>query len=701
MEAHPLPVTGTLDSDLVSNNASRMSYVEVVSPSFSRNVSSFGFGGGPSGGEVGGTPELPTSTTPPPSPSHEGAALVEGGLAVTSERVNESASDCSSVNTDSLMCELDKVSIPTSHFGTQTEFGTAEVGTQTDAHCVTSFSAKTCLELLGSLSAAQLDHECNYFKALGCDIPDFRLMRSSTTNTKFKSAAIQRHLDTILKSATCKDFATLTKKFVDFNNSVSPLVEDAQQDVDNMRLPAPVPVTVLTPEIEESTSSLEIQSSDTSGNELPLTESVCYFNNSVDFSDLSVEDILEQIPPTSFTQGSCGRRTAYFGTRPYSYAPIRHEPQEYPSCPALDIVLTKLKEVVPDFSTDDYTCLITHYPDGRSYIPTHSDDEPEIQADSTIFTISVGAARVLRFVNKVGLLREHDIEVPHGSLYCMSTASQGAWSHELLRDPSITKPRISFTFRLLVDRAPRVKHPIQKPPEPKPRLAMGSKNRILFLTDSILNRTPEHVFNRVAEHRCVKKTNYFLTDIFNFEEEFAYSEFVVFSCGVNDLSTTKDPEGHSPRPPMTGAVLGDMVSRRLADCCARYPDTYFVFNSVISTSHDWLNHQIGIFNKIMFELSLGVPNLRFFDSHEALIRGLKSGDVYHVIQRDDKRGTHLTFAARKLVSDQLVNGIELIVGRRAGSIKGSSVRGWSWPLREQFVAMHRAASASYRSPDVR
>ena len=698
MDDHSLPVTGTPDSDVDPN------YVFVVSPSCSRNVSSSGSGDGPSGGEDGSTPEFPTNTTSPRSPSYEGMAPLEGGSVFSDEcesacdSSSMSDSSISSVNTERLMRELDSV-ISTSQSGTQTEPGTqTESGTQTDAFCVSSFSSKTCLELLESLTPEQLDHECTYFRALGCDIPV-----RGTRCSSFKSGTIQRHLDKSLKETTCQEFVSLTKKFDCLTNSLSFLVDRAQDEVDKMRTPMPVPVTVPTPELEESTSSPEILSPDTSGNELPLTESVCSFNSAVDFSDLSVDDILEQIPSTSFRQGNCGRRTAYFGTRPYSYRPVRHEPQDYPSCPVLDSVMSKLKEVVPDFSTDDYTCLVTHYPDGSSYIPVHSDNEPEIHADSTIFTISVGATRTLRFVNKVGRLREHDFDVPHGSLYCMSASTQRVWSHELLRDSSIAKPRISFTFRHLVDPAPKVKvkHPLQQPPEPKPRMAMGSKHRILFLTDSILNRTPEHIFNRVADHRCVKKTNYFLTDIFNFEAEFAYSEFVVISCGVNDLSTTKDPEGHSPRPPMPGAVLGDMVSRRLTDCCARYPNTNFVFNSVIHTNHEWLNQQIDIFNNIMFKESLTAHNLRFFDSHEALVRGVESRVVYHVIQRDDGRGTHLTFAARKLVTDQLVHGIELLVGRKEGSIKGSTVRGWSWPLRRQFVAAFRTAAASFSCTDVR
>ena len=317
--------------------------------------------------------------------------------------------------------------------------------------------------------------------------------------------------------------------------------------------------------------------------------------------------------------------------------------------------------------------------------------------DSTIHTISVGASRTLRLTNRVELLREHDLPVTHGSLFSMSAQSQSEWSHELLYDPSIKEPRISFTFRHLIDPVPRVlAPPIERPPEPKPTIAMGSKHRILFLTDSILNRTPEPIFSRVKDHRCIKTTNYYLTDVFNFEPEFGYSEFVVISCGVNDMSTTKDR-----RPPMTGHVLADMVTRRLTDCCNRHTNTTFVFNSVLHTMHAWLNREINSFNRIIFELSLTIPNLRFFDSHEALMRDRISRVESNVIEPSDNRGTHITFAAKKLITNQLVSGIELIVGRRSGMYRGSSIRGWTWPLRSEYVVIFRRIAASFTAEDVR
>ena len=436
---------------------------------------------------------------------------------------------------------------------------------------------------------------------------------------------------------------------------------------------------------------------DMASNELPLTDSVCFLYNSVDFSELNVEDILHQFPVNK--RSTQGRYVTYFGTRPYDYGHTKHEPCDYPECPVFDTILSKMKTVDPTFSYENFTCLVTYYPDGKACIPAHEDNERTIKPDSTIYTVSVGAERTLRLVtvNRDGLLREHDKVLPHGSLNSMSAESQHHWSHALVYEPTIQEPRISFTFRYLLDPVPRTPVPkIEQPPPVKPRMAMGSKHRILFLTDSVLNSTPEYAFNRVKNHRCIKKKNYYLTDIFNYEPEFCYSKFVIISGGVNDLSTN-----YNGRPPMTAHTLADMVTDKLQKCCAKNSSTTFVFNSVVDTKHDWLNREIDIFNDIIFKLSCTIPNLRFFDSHHALMRNDISKHVDKVLDREDRRGTHLTLSAKRLIGTELVNAIELLDGRKSGTITGSSVRGWIWPYRISFVNTFRSLARSYSACSIR
>ena len=102
------------------------------------------------------------------------------------------------------------------------------------------------------------------------------------------------------------------------------------------------------------------------------------------------------LAPISFVKTeSHGRKTAYFGNTKYSYGRISHEAAPYPVCAVFNKILEGMKTVVPDYFFDQYTCLVTHYPDGKSQIPLHHDDEQQIVEGSTIFTVSVGSDRYL------------------------------------------------------------------------------------------------------------------------------------------------------------------------------------------------------------------------------------------------------------------------------------------------------------------
>ena len=282
-------------------------------------------------------------------------------------------------------------------------------------------------------------------------------------------------------------------------------------------------------------------------------------------------------------------------------------------------------------------------------------------------------------------MQEHVIDLPHGSTHTMSADSQQTWAHEIQADPSITEPRISFTFRHL-DPLRQLHQtspipPIEKPKDELPKIASGSHKRILFLTDSILSSTPPHMFNKIAGHRCVKKTNYQLLDIFGFEPEFRYSDMVVISCGLNDLS----------RYNKRAHVLADLVTRRFDECCRNNPNTTFVFNSILLTSYDWLNEEITEFNRIMFELSFQHSNMIFFDSHEILMNSpLIPGDVIERRKEYGGNGCHITFAAKRLVSNELITGLTCLALSRSGQVKTRKLQQWSWPIRTVFDNVYRS-----------
>ena len=373
------------------------------------------------------------------------------------------------------------------------------------------------------------------------------------------------------------------------------------------------------------------------------------------FDDLTINQFAESINFSCDHNGQ--RRTAYYGAVPYSYGKYYHGPAEYPDSPPLDNIFAKLQTIDSTVTKENYTCLCTYYENGQSFIPLHHDNELSIVHDSTIYTVSVGATRVLKVSNITVPLQEYQVPLEHGSVYAMSRESQNIWRHGIDREPAVRKPRISLTFRRLTteptvdtkQRAPSIAPPTSRPPPDT------CTKRILFLGDSLHNKTPSHVFDSAIDgHTCIIKANYQLVDIFGFEPEFKLTDTVIISCGINDLS----------RYNKTANTLADRVCQRLAHCCESNPRTNFIFNSLtLSKNMDWLDAESMKFNEYMFELSQSVPNLYFFDSH-ALIKASYSNAKPDSVWEPGRygNGIHLTLAVRRLVTRELVNAVGMLAG---------------------------------------
>jgi alkylated DNA repair dioxygenase AlkB len=95
--------------------------------------------------------------------------------------------------------------------------------------------------------------------------------------------------------------------------------------------------------------------------------------------------------------------------------------------------------------------LVTVYPDGRSDIPKHSDDEDNLIKPVIIATLSVAAMRSLHFqVTKCDGAPKNEVytyQLQSRSLNLMAGDFQEVARHWIPKDSKITKPRISFTFR--------------------------------------------------------------------------------------------------------------------------------------------------------------------------------------------------------------------------------------------------------------
>lgn len=91
--------------------------------------------------------------------------------------------------------------------------------------------------------------------------------------------------------------------------------------------------------------------------------------------------------------------------------------------------------------------LVNYYPDGDSQISKHQDDEKCLDETKPIACLNFGAERqiIFREIDGSGLFK---FSPKNGSLYVMKDPTNKKWTHEIPKQPRISKPRISITFRV-------------------------------------------------------------------------------------------------------------------------------------------------------------------------------------------------------------------------------------------------------------
>lgn len=199
-----------------------------------------------------------------------------------------------------------------------------------------------------------------------------------------------------------------------------------------------------------------------SSNTLP-----CTFLSNQPFSHFDLNLLDKEL---NFDRILGNRSVCYFGNMPYYYSNVIHQPKPIPgSNEYLNQILNHLSHVLPDFNFN--SILITKYQNGSEWIGFHSDNEPEIEKDSQIVTISLGETRIAEFrpFPDYPDSLEQSAFIRHGDVFIMSRASQDVFQHSIRKDKS-QFPRISITLRLLY---PSSTHPFA---EPVPNInAQGAK----------------------------------------------------------------------------------------------------------------------------------------------------------------------------------------------------------------------------------
>jgi alkylated DNA repair dioxygenase AlkB len=115
--------------------------------------------------------------------------------------------------------------------------------------------------------------------------------------------------------------------------------------------------------------------------------------------------------------------------------------------------LLEIKQKVEALTGAKYNaCLLNLYHEGEEGMGWHRDNEKEIVPESSIASVSLGAAR--KFAFKHATTNERlDIELANGSLLDMKGPIQQNWYHSLPKTMRIKQLRINLTFRRMHSQA--------------------------------------------------------------------------------------------------------------------------------------------------------------------------------------------------------------------------------------------------------
>lgn len=142
------------------------------------------------------------------------------------------------------------------------------------------------------------------------------------------------------------------------------------------------------------------------------------------------------------------RLVSWAGDVPYRYSgqtlPVRELPP----------ILAQLNAQMRELTGVPFNhVLLNRYRDGKDYMASHADNEPELGYCPVIAALSLGAQRGFRltpkFTRDKRLQRRLRVNVPlsDGSLMVMGGRMQHTWRHEVPKALKVKGERINLTFR--------------------------------------------------------------------------------------------------------------------------------------------------------------------------------------------------------------------------------------------------------------
>ena len=328
--------------------------------------------------------------------------------------------------------------------------------------------------------------------------------------------------------------------------------------------------------------------------EIPCDNIEQYKPNFID-SELS-NDLLKFLEQeNNFTEKN-GHSVIALG-KPYKYNGSHTDEFQTTTIPApIQKVISKIESEFPGSNANINQCLINQYKGPKSYMPEHADDEPIISPESTIFTVSIGASRNVKFVNN-SLDKTETLLVEDRSPYCMSRKSQHFWTHRIDKDSDLleTSTRYSLTFRCVGEEFK------------KSTIILGDSN-----TRHLKFGTEKKTF---GEELPGKRVQTFKIEDLSPSACIGYQN-VIIHVGVNNLKSTRMP-----------VVLGDTQHINVWDHFKLYeakintirslcPRANLYLSPALPSKLRWLNHRILEFDSYLRDYISANIGLKSFDFND-------------------------------------------------------------------------------------
>jgi len=137
------------------------------------------------------------------------------------------------------------------------------------------------------------------------------------------------------------------------------------------------------------------------------------------------------------------RQVAFEGDENIAYT---YSKQQKIATPWSKVVLDIKQLVEKELNTQFNGCLLNLYESGEIGMAWHSDNEPELEPNGIIVSVSFGATRTFQLKHKQ-TEEKIEIKLENGSLVIMDMESQRHWLHHLKKEAKIKDSRVNLTFR--------------------------------------------------------------------------------------------------------------------------------------------------------------------------------------------------------------------------------------------------------------